>query len=214
MKRMSKREEAALFQEFQGGDESKFAKIYQQFKPLVISRVNKLVDKGCEHLRDELNSHGYETLWSAAKTFNPTKGCRFSTYLTRCVTRCVNNTINRNIVKYRREREAIEKYLHQTSEECVVDVNSDSDTELTVNDRFPFLDELIFSEFAPFCNPKELAILGLIYNDADVWYKNGKLNNAAIARKLGISREAVRRILMKLSTNQHLKSKICELSPH
>ena len=95
-----------------------------------------------------------------------------------------------------------------------MDVNSDGATEIGVNDRFPCLDESTLLELAPLCKSKELAIIGLIYNDEDVWYKNGNLNNAAIARKLGISREAVRRIVTNLRTNRLLWSTICELAPH
>ena len=83
-----------------------------------------------------------------------------------------------------------------------------------VTDPFPCRTESILSELTQFCKPEELAVLGLIYSDEEVWHKNGNLNNAAIARKLGISREAVRRIITNLRTNRLLWSTICELAPH
>lgn len=211
MKRISKEAEAVVFREFQSGDEKAFTKIFQQFEPLALSRVRmRMVSSDYKHLQPDLESDVRLTLWNAAKTFNPAKGCRFSTYLIPCL----DNTINRKVRGHCKERECIEKYRNETSEECVVDVNSDSDTEIAVNDRFPFHDEPILSELAPLCKPKALAILGLIHNDEDVQHKNGNLNNAAIARKLGISRETVRRIIANLRTNQRLRSTIRELNSH
>ena len=204
MKRISKKEEAALFQEFQGGNESGFAKIYQQFKPLVINRVNRLINKNCNHLRAELESEAVEALWRAAEKFNLERGCQFKTY----ATPCIDHAIQRRMKKYREERQ----HWHETSEKCVVDVNSDGDIEIPVTDPFPFHDEPILSELTPFCKTKELAIIGLIHSDEDVWYKNGNLNNAAIARKLGISRETVRQIIKNLGTNQLLKSTLYALA--
>ena len=203
-------EEAALFQEFQSGDESAFTKIYQQFKPLVINRVNRVIDKNCNHLRDDLDSVANEALWNAAKSFDLERGCLFTTYAIRCIDR----TIQRQMRKYDEERQHIKEYSHETFEEFVIDPNSDGDYEILVTDLFPCYDESILSELTPFCKTKESAVIGLIYNDEDVWYKNGKLNNAAIARKLGISRETVRRIIANLRTNRPLWSTICELAPH
>ena len=210
MKYISKETEAALFQEFQSGNESGFAKIYQQFKPLVISRVNKLIDKNYNHLRDELESVANEALWNAAKTFDLERGCLFTTYATHCIDRAIQHQMR----KYREGRQHIKEYSHEIFEECVIDVNSEGGYEVPITDPFPCRTESILSELTQFCKPEELAVLGLIYNDEDVWHKNGNLNNAAIARKLGISREAVRRIIVNLRTNRPLWSTICELSPH
>lgn len=206
----SKEEGVALIQEFQSGTESVFTKIYQQFKPLVISCVSKLIDQNCDHLREELESVAYEALWNAAKTFDLGRGFLFTTY----ATSCINYAIQRQMKKYRKERQHIKEYSYETFEEFVVDPNSDGDHEILVTDSFPCHDESILSELTPFCKTKESAVIGLIYNDEDIWYKNGKLNNAAIARKLGISREAVRRIMANLRANRLLWSAICELAPH
>lgn len=209
MKLISKEKAAALFQEFQSGDDRVFAKIYQQFKPLVINRVNTLIDKDCEHLRDELESVADEALWSAAKAFDLERGCSFVTY----ATHCINHAIRCQMKKYRKERQHIKEYSHGAFE-FVVDSNSDDGYEILVTDPFPCHHESILSELTPFCTTKELAVIGLIYNDKDIWYKNGKLNNAAIARKLGITRETVRRIIANLRTNRLLWSTICELVSH
>ena len=209
MRRISE-EEAALFQELQSGDERIFSKIHQQFKPLVISRVNKRIDEDCEHLRDDLKSAADEALWNAAKTFDLERGCLFTTYATRCIDRAIQHQMR----KYREERQHIKEYSHEIFEECVIDVNSESGYEIPITDPFPCRTESILPELTQFCEPEELAVLGLIYNDEEVWHKNGNLNNAAIARKLGISRETVRRIIVNLHTNRPLWSTICELSPH
>ena len=208
MRRISE-EEAVLFQEFQSGDKSAFTKIYQQFKPLVISRVNKIIDKNCNHLRDDLESIAIEALWNAAKTFDLERGCLFTTYAT-C---CIDRTIQRHLSKYDEEKQHIKEYSYETFGQCVVAANSEGGYEIAVTDQFPCHDESILSELTLLCKPEELAILGLICSDQDVWYKNGNLNNAEIARKLGISREAVRRTLTKLRTNQFLKPTILKLVP-
>ena len=205
----SKEEEVTLIQEFQSGDERAFTKIYQQFKPLVISCVNKLIDQNCDHLREELESAADEALWNAVKTFDLERGFLFKTY----VTSCINHAIQRQIRKYRKERQHIKEYSYETFEEFVVNPNSDDGYEILVTDPFPCHDEPILSELTPFCKMKESAIIGLIYNDEDVWHKNGNLNNAAIARKLGLSREAVRQIIANLRTNRLLWTTICELAP-
>lgn len=210
MKRISKEAEVIVFREFQSGDEKAFTKIHQQFKPLAISRVNNLVaSKDCEHLRDELESAAYESLWNAAKTFDLERGCSFTTYATRCIDRAMR----RQVRKYHEEKQYIKEYSHETFE-VVVDSNSDDCYEILVNDPFPCHDEPILSELTPFCEPEELAILGLICTNEDVWHKSGNLNNAAIARKLGISRERVRQILVKPRTNKLLESTIRELVSH
>ena len=205
----SKEEHAALIQAFQTGDERAFTKIHQQFKPLVRSRVNNLIGGDCKHLRDELESEADEALWNAAKTFDLERGYLFTTY----ATRCIDYALRRHIKKYRKERQHTQEYSHETFE-FVVDSNFDDGYEILVTDPFPCHDESILSELTPFCKTKELAVIGLIYNDEDIWHKNGNLNNAAIARKLGISREAVRRIIENLRTNWPLWSTICELAPH
>ena len=122
--------------------------------------------------------------------------------------------INRQVRQHRKECGPIGKHRYETSEECVVNANSDGDCEIPVTDPFPCRAESILPELTPFCKPEELAILGLIWTNEDVWHKNGNLNNAAIARKLGISRERVRQILVKLRTNKLLESTIRELVPH
>jgi DNA-directed RNA polymerase sigma subunit (sigma70/sigma32) len=169
-----------------------------------------MVSSDYKHLQTDLESDVRLILWNAAKKFDLAKGCRFSTYLTRCL----DNTINQKIKRHCQERKSIEKYRHETSEECVVDLNSDGGYEIPVTDPFPCHDESILPELMSFCNATELAIIGLICNDEDVWHKNGSLNNAEIARKLGISREAVRQTVVNLRTNQSLRSTICELAPH
>ena len=198
-----------MFQEFQNNsDERVFAKIHQRFKPLVINRVNTLVDKDCEHLRDELESAADEALKKAVKTFDLERDCQFKTY----AIPCIDHAIRRQMKKYRKERQHIKEYSRETFE-FVVDSNSDDGYEIRVTDPFPFHNESILPELAPLCNPKELAILGLICSDGDIWHQNGNLNNAAIARKLGLSREAVRRIIKNLGTKQSLRSTISELTP-
>ena len=124
MKHISK-EAAALFQEFQSGDERAFTKIHQQFKPLARNRVNKMIDKNCEYLRTELESAADEALWNAAKTFDLERGYLFTTYATRCIDR----SIQRQMRKYREERQHIKTYWHENFEECVFDVNSDGGCE-------------------------------------------------------------------------------------
>lgn len=207
---ISKEAENTLFDEFQSGSENAFTKIFQQFEPAVLKHLEiRMRSSGYEHLQTDLESDVRLILWNAAKTFNRAEGWRFSTYLTRCV----DNAINRKIGGHRKEREGIEKYRHETSGEYIVAVNSDGNIEIAVNDRFPCHDEFILSELMPFCKPEELAILGLICNDNDVWHRNGNLNNAAVARKLGLSREMVRRIVKNLGTKQALRSTISELTP-
>lgn len=210
MKRISKEAEAVMFREFQSGDEKAFTKIFQQFEPLVLSRVRmRMVFSDYKHLQPDLESDVSLILWNAAKTFDPAKGWQFSTYLKRCI----NNAINRKIRRHYTESEKLEEYYRKAHIEFVVDPNSDGDYEIAVTDSFPCHDEPILSELTPFCTTKELAVIGLIYNDEDVWHKNGNLNNAAIARKLGLSREAVRQIIANLRTNRLLWTTICELAP-
>ena len=210
MKGISKEAEAMLFQEFQRGDDKAFTKIYQQFEPLALSHMRmRMVSSNYKHLQPDLESDVRLILWNAAKKFNPAKG-RFSVYLTQCV----NNAINQKIKKHCKESEHLEKYHRKAHIEFVVDPTSDGDYEIAITDPFPCHDESILSELTPFCTTRELAVIGLIYNDEDIWYKNGKLNNAAIARKLGISRETVRRIIENLCANRLLWSTICELAPH
>ncbi len=210
MKSISKEAENALFGKFQGGSESAFTKIYQQFELLALSCVRRrIVFSDYKHLQPDLESDVRLILWNAAKKFNPAKG-RFSVYLTQCV----NNAINQKIKKHYKESEHLEKYHRKAHIEFVVDPTSDGDYEIAITDPFPCLDESTLSELTPLCKTKEAAVIGLIYNDEDIWHKNGNLNNAAIARKLGISREAVRRIIANLRTNRLLWSTICELAPH
>ena len=211
MEPISKEAEETLFGEIQSGCEGVFTKIFRLFEPSALSHLRRrMAFSDYKHLQADLESDVRLTLWNAVKKFDRTKDTRFSAYLKQCL----NNTIKRKIRGHLKERECIEKYWYETSEECVVDVNFDGATEIGVNDRFPCLDESTLLELAPLCKSKELAIFGLIYNDEDVWYKNDNLNNAAIARKLGISREAVRRIITNLRTNRLLWSTICELAPH
>ena len=206
----SKEEHAALIREVQNGDEKAFTKIYQQFKPLVISCVNKLIDQNCDHLREELESVADEALWNAVKTFDLERGFLFTTY----ATSCINHAIQRQMRKYCKERQHIKEYSHETFE-FVVDPNSDEDDEIAITDPFPCHDEPPLPKLTPFCKTKkESTIIELICNNEDVCHKNGKLNNAAIGRKLEISRQAVGRIIANLRTNQLLKSTICELVPH
>ena len=211
MKPISKEAEEALFGKFQSGSESAFTKICQQFERLVLSYVRRrMVSSDYKHLQSDLESDVHLILWNAAKKFDSAKGWRFSAYLKKCV----NNAVNRKIKKHCKESKHLEKYYRGALTEFVVDPNSDGGYEILVTDPFPCHDESILSEVTPFCKTKESAIIGLIYNDEDVWYKNGNLNNAAIARKLGISREAVRRIIANLRTNRLLWSAIRELAPH
>ena len=206
---ITKEEATALFQEFQNTcDETVFNKIYQQFKSLAVSRVNKLIDNNCEHLRADLESEAYEALWKAAKMFDFERGYLFTTY----ATRCIDHAIHRKLKKYRGERQH-NKELNYTYENCVIDGTSDNGGEIAINDPFPCRRESILTELKRFCTQKELAIIELICNDEDIRHKNGNLNNAAIARKVGISREAVRRIVENLGTDQSLRSTISELTP-
>ena len=211
MEPISKEAEEALFGKFQSGSESAFTKICQQFERLALSYVSRrMASSDYKHLQPDLESDVRLILWNAAKKFDPAKGWRFSTYLTQCV----NNAINQEIKKHCKENKHLEKYYREVPTEFVVNPDSDGDYEIPVIDPFPCHDESILLELTPLCKPEELAIIGLIYNDEDVWHKNGNLNNAAIARKLGISREAVRRIIANLRTNLPLWSTICELAPH
>ena len=211
MKGISKEAEAMLFQEFQRGDDKAFTKIYQQFEPLALSHMRmRMVSSNYKHLQPDLESDVRLILQNAAKKFDPAKGRRFSIYLKQCV----NNAISRKIKQHYKESKHLEEHYRGVSIEFVVDPNSDGNYEIPVTDPFPFRNEPILPELAPLCKPKALPILRLILSDEDVWHKNGNLNNAAIARKLGISRETVRRTIANLSTNQLLKSTICELVPH
>ena len=210
MEAISKEAENALFDEFQNGSERAFTKIVQQFEQLALSQARKrMASSNYKHLQLDLESDVRLILWNAAKKFNPAKGCRFSTYLIRCI----NNEINQRTKKHNKESKHLEKYCREASIEFVVDSNSDGDYEISVIDPFPFHDEPILPELAPLCKPKAMAILGLICSDEDVWYKNGNLNKASIARKLGISRETVRQIIANLRTNRTLRSTIHELTP-
>ena len=207
----SKEEAVALIQEFQSGDEKVFTKICQQFERLALSYVGKRMGSSSyKHLQPDLESDVRLILWNAAKKFDPARGYPFPAYLKQCV----NNAISEKIKKHYEESKHLEKYDRKVPIEFVVDPNSDGDYEIAVTDPFPCHDEPILSELTPFCKPEELAILGLICNDEDVWHKNGNLNNAAIARKLGISREAVRQIIKNLRTKQVIKSTLRELTPH
>ena len=210
MEYTSKGEDLTLIQEFQSGDEKAFTKIFQQFERLALSYVGKrMVSSSYKHLQPDLESDVSLILWNAAQKFDLAKGRRFSAYLKRCV----NNAISQKIKEHCRESKHLEEYYRKAQIEFVVDFDSDGDYEIAVTDSFPCHDESILSELTPFCKTKESAVIGLIYNDEDIWHKNGKLNNAAIARKLGISREAVRRIIANLRTNRPLWSTICDLAP-
>jgi len=209
---ISKESEDALLIEFQRGSESAFTKIYQQFELLALSCVRKRMRySDYKHLQPDLESDARLILWNAAKKFDPAKGCRFSAYLTQCV----NNAINRKIKEHYKESKHLEEYYRKTPIEFVVDSDSDEGYEIAVTDPSPFHDEPTLPKLTPFCKTKnESKIIRLICNNEDVCYKNGKLNNAAIGRKLGISRQAVGRIIANLRTNKLLKSTIRELDPH
>ena len=212
MKSISKEAEEVLFGEFQGGSESAFTKIYQQFELLALSCMWKRMEySNYKHLQPDLESDVRLILWNAAKKFDPAKGWRFSVYLTQCV----NNAINRKIKEHCKESKYLEEYYRKTPIEFVVDSDSDEDYEIAVTDPSPFHDEPTLPKLTPFCKTKnESMIIRLICNNEDVCHKNGKLNNAAIGRKLRISRQAVGRIIANLRTNQLLKSTIRELITH
>lgn len=208
METISKKSADALFDEFQNGSERAFTEIFRQFEQLTLSQV-RMVSSNYKHLQPDLESDVRLILWNAAKNFDPAKGRPFPAYLKRCV----KNAISQKIKKHYEESKHLETYYHEESIEFVVGPSSDGDCEIPVTDSFPCHDESILSELMPFCKPEELAILGLICNDDEVWHKNGNLNNAAIARKLGISREAVRRIVRNLGTKQLIRHIISELTP-
>lgn len=206
---ISKEAEMALFREYQNDNKKAFDRIFQQFKPLAISRVNKLIVKDCEHLRAELESEAIEALWKAAKTFDLKQNCRFSTYATKFIDLAVNSKMS----QHWKESKRIKRYFQRKPVECIACNNGDDDGEIAVTDPFPCRNESILSELAPYCNTADFAILSMICNDEGIWHKNGNLNNAAIARKRDISRETVRQALQNLRSNRPLKSRLHKLMP-
>ena len=210
MERISQEEAVALIQEFQNGDEKAFVKVHQQFERLALHYVEKrLGSSGYKHLRPDLEDDVYWMLWNAAKKFDPTKGYQFPAYLKQCV----NNAISRQIKNHRAESKHLEKYCREVPIKFV-DPNSDGNYEIAVTDRFPHFRESILSELTSLCQRKsESAIIDLVCSADEVWHRSGALNNAALARRLGISREAVRRVIANLRTNRRLRSAICELIP-
>lgn len=210
MGRISEESKNDLLVEFQTGCESAFTKIVEQFEHLTLNQVRMHMEySNYKHLQRDIESDVSLILWNAAKKFDSAKGSTFPAYLKQCV----KNVIRQKIKKRREESKHLEKFYHSTFTEFVFDPSSDGDCEISVKDSFPCKDESILSELAPIFKPKELAILRLICNDNDVWHKSGNLNNAAVARKLGLSRETVRKIVRNLAKNQSLRSAISELTP-
>ena len=207
MESISKETEAALLREYQNGNQNVFDRIFQQFEPLAMSRVRKIIANDCEHLRAELESEAKEALWRAADTFDLERDCRFSTYATKYIDTAILSMMSEQRKRLKRTK----KYFQQSPVECVVGGGSDYEVEIVSTDQFPCRDESILPELTPFCNPTEHKIINMICNDEDIWHKNGNLNNASIARKQGISREAVRKALKNLRSNRHLKSRLQSL---
>ena len=210
MKPISKETEAALFKEFQSGNEDSFTQILNQFQPLAVSVVQKFMGIDYNHLQPDLESDVHLILWNAAKHFDVTKGHRFSSYLRQCVIYHIWRTIKAG----RKEREHIENYWHTIPDASFKNITSDGDCEVLVTDSFACRDEPILTELTPFCEGEnQKRLLKLICTDEDIWYKNGHVNYSEIGRKLDTSGEAVRQIISKLRSNRNLKSALCELVP-
>ena len=95
------------------------------------------------------------------------------------------------------------------------DVNTYSEAEISVTDRFPCSDEPILAELTRFCKREMQAkLLETICVDEQIWYNNGQANYTAIGRKLGISGEAVRQMITDLRSNKILKSTLYKLVSH
>ena len=207
---ISKETEAALFKEFQSGNEDVFTQIFNQFQPLAMNFLSRFIGTDYKHLQPDLQSDVHLILWRATKNFDVTKGCRFSTYLRQCIL----NEIRRKIEAGRKESENIEKYWNEIGDASIKNATSEGGCEVLVRDSFPCSDESILAELMPFCKGKnQKRPVKLICTDAGIWYKNGHVNYTEIGRKLDTSGEAVRQMVLKLRSNRNLKSALCELVP-
>lgn len=211
MNSISKDAEVALFRKYQTGDKTAFDKIYQQFQPLAMSRLSKLIKEDCMHLRAELQSEAIEALWKATESFDLKRGCRFSTYATKYIDLAIISKMS----EFRKSVKRTQKYFQQRPLQAIAGNDSDDDGEIAVSDSFPCRDESILKELAPFCKgSNQEKLVKVICTDGGIWHKNGRINYTAIGRNLGISGEAVRQIISHLRSNENLKSTLCELVPH
>ena len=210
MEPISKEEEAVLFKEFQSDNEDALSQIIKQFQPLAMHFLKRFIGTNRKYLQQDVQSDIHLILWRAAENYDMAKGNRFSSYLRKCVL----NEVTRKNKAGRKESKCIERYWNEIGDGAIKDFSSDGDCEVFVRDSFACRDEPILAELTPFCKGKnQKRLVKLICTDDGIWYKNGRVNYAAIGQRLGTSREAVRQMIFNLCSNQDFKSTLCQLIP-
>lgn len=153
---------------------------FEQHKGLVGMTFNKYFTKVKKH-EEDLMQCGYLGLWKACQTFDESKGFAFSTYAVKCIR-------NEMAIWLRSEL----KYWYYTTD--IIVENEDGEMQNIVE---LFADDGGMQEVEDDCYLD--GILNFTYGDIIKEYVNGR-TLSEIAKDMGISRQAVSKIIQRRMT--------------
>lgn len=149
----------------------------------------------------EAQSIGYEALWTAATTYDKSKGYKFSTYATCCIYNALCSyirTLNRKrqleVVSYNsiayQEDGTKHEYLELLSTNIV-----DTEQEILQKELYCTLNRAIQISYDRLTNPKHKAVIK-VWRDAEY-----NISNKEVAAAVGVSQPYVNQIINTFKNN-------------
>lgn len=188
MLNVPKADEDKWLERYQSGDESARDEMIMAFMPMAYNMVDRIVDERnkLREMKSDLKQSALEELIKAFDTFNPIKGCRFSTYANRCI------------------RSRIFKEIRIENSYMKLKDKFTADSYQNIIDIEPSIGQFGEMDYVNVLNIIKDKLTKCELDVCMFLLENPNINNAEIGRKLNISRERVRQIRCKLKSREEL----------